>query len=112
MTDSKRSGNSSLRSKLRGIKPAVIEKCKVKDQNPGDEISGAKTNIQQRETVLSARFPFCHFDFCNFHFEMRRRRVAVCVSLESSHGHLPGIANRGAMKYRLRFGLTPRGRPV
>jgi hypothetical protein len=25
MTDSKRSGNSSLRSKLRGIKPAVIE---------------------------------------------------------------------------------------
>ena len=26
MTDSKRSGNSDLRSKLRGIKPAVIEK--------------------------------------------------------------------------------------
>ncbi len=26
MTDSKRSGNSDFRSKLRGIKPAVIEK--------------------------------------------------------------------------------------
>jgi len=26
MRDSKRSGNSSLRSKLRGIKPAVIER--------------------------------------------------------------------------------------
>jgi hypothetical protein len=59
MTDSKRSGSSSLRSKLRGIKPAVIESRRARSAKSRRQL-GNRT----RRAISMIRYTETTFGFC------------------------------------------------
>jgi hypothetical protein len=59
MTDSKRSGSSSLRSKLQGIKPAVIESRRARSGNSRPQLGN-----WTRRAILMIRYTETTFGFC------------------------------------------------
>jgi len=90
MTDSKRSANSSLRSKLRGIKPAVMKvKSDTKGRTPAASSMAAANHIQHR-------LPFFLFDDLESALQCRQNllRIIDHLAVAGEPLHISSFGNR------------------